>query len=112
MTARTLLQQGGPAYPVPREFAHLIAMAERENADQPTEQAYIEDVAKCLQGPTLRDYFAAKAMASLITEPVWNQSVPGTPLVTAYGNDIPAGPDRFAVVAYRIADAMLKARQS
>ena len=45
------------------------------------------------QGLTIRDYFAAKAMQALISEP-----------------SLKATMDEFANRAYQIADAMLKAR--
>ena len=49
------------------------------------------------QGMTLRDYFAAKAMAAMIAHPDSSVDVP---------------PSAFANGAYRMADAMLKARQA
>lgn len=48
------------------------------------------------EGMTLRDYFAAKAMQSLLAKDTWEQS----------------GPDMFARDAYAMADAMLEARKS
>ncbi len=53
------------------------------------------------EGLSLRDYFAAKALAALIAEPV-------------EGVTQPLGPDcaiEFAHDAYAFADAMLKARK-
>ena len=47
------------------------------------------------KGMTLRDYFAAKAMAAMIAHPDSSVDVP---------------PSAFANGAYRMADAMLKAR--
>ena len=47
------------------------------------------------QGMTLRDYFAAKAMTGLLTAEI----------VGEYSNE------HVAEIAYRIADAMLKARE-
>ena len=44
-------------------------------------------------GMELRDYFAARAMQAMISEP-----------------SLTATPDEFATKAYEIADAMLKAR--
>lgn len=46
------------------------------------------------QGMTLRDYFAAKAMQGILTDP-----------------DITMGADKIAEWAYAQADAMLKARE-
>jgi hypothetical protein len=48
------------------------------------------------QGMTLRDYFAAKAMTGLLTAEI----------VGEYSNE------HVAEIAYRIADAMLKAREA
>jgi hypothetical protein len=48
------------------------------------------------EGMTLRDYFAAKAMQTYMINEVWN-------------------PDTYkgaAITAYRVADAMLKAREA
>lgn len=45
-------------------------------------------------GMELRDYFAAKAMQAMISEP-----------------SLMATPDEFAAKAYEIADAMMKARE-
>jgi len=65
-------------------------------------------------GMTLRDYFAAKAMAALIAEPNWDQeSESGLALVFALTNDLTAcGADRYSAAAYRVADAMLTARSA
>jgi hypothetical protein len=48
------------------------------------------------QGMTLRDYFAAKAMTGLLTAEI----------VGEYSNE------HVAEISYRIADAMLKARET
>ena len=64
---------GGPAFPV-------------------NEEALIRN----LQGMTLRDYFAAKAMQGMLACPVQPQS----------------GADLYARDAYFVADAMLKAREA
>ena len=48
-------------------------------------------------GMTLRDYFAAKAMAAMIAHPDSSVDVP---------------PSAFANGAYRMADAVLKAREA
>ena len=52
--------------------------------------AYVDD------GMTLRDYFAAKAMTGLLTAEI----------VGEYSNE------HVAEISYRIADAMLKAREA
>jgi hypothetical protein len=49
------------------------------------------------EGMTLRDYFAAKAMAAYASSADWR---------------IDMGPDETAFAAYKQADAMLKARET
>jgi hypothetical protein len=46
-------------------------------------------------GMTLRDYFAAKAMQGLLSD-----------------TNVMGKPDEFAVRAYKVSDAMLKAREA
>lgn len=80
-------QDGGPAFP------QAFAMSPKPD-----------------QGMTLRDHFAGLAMHALIAEPV----VPGcaaTVLQFAEDGPIRGGPDRYAFAAYKMADAMLRARQ-
>ena len=60
-------------------------------------------------GMRLRDYFAAKAMVALITEPKWCDG--HTPLVAEIGPKGVLGAGRYASAAYAMADAMLKARK-
>ena len=62
-------------------------------------------------GATLRDYFAAKAMAALISEPPFGDG--STAAVVSFGDGIKCTPlERYAHVAYRFADAMLRAREN
>jgi hypothetical protein len=65
---------GGPAFPAPAGVSHITE-----------------------QGMTLRDYFAAKAMAAYASSADWR---------------IDMGPDETAFAAYKQADAMLKAREA
>lgn len=58
-------------------------------------------------GLTLRDYFAAKAMAALITEPAPSGSAL---LVQATGPGGEVEIESFAVAAYLMADAMIAIR--
>lgn len=61
-------------------------------------------------GMTLRDYFAAKALAALITEPPWGE---GSQAITSRLSDATGDEAmNYANVAYKIADAMLKAREA
>lgn len=65
-------------------------------------------------GMTLRDYFAAKAMAALIAEPVsdgWQSTVAHW-ANKLQGHAQMSGPDIVAHVAYMMADAMLKTREA
>lgn len=64
------------------------------------------------EGMSLRDYFAAKAMHALMTEPSWGNG--SSSMVHAWAKDSrtkPGTPERYALVAYEMADAMLKARE-
>jgi hypothetical protein len=84
------IKNGGPAFPVQWQDRDGQFVAE--------------------PGMTLRDYFAAKAMAALISEPICHDG--GTPCVLIFSKGAEAdGPDRFAIAAYKIADAMLRFRE-
>ena len=61
----------------------------------PVEMIYTQENEK-FNGMTLRDYFAAKAMTGLLTAEI----------VCEYSNE------HVAEISYRIADAMLKAREA
>ncbi len=60
-------------------------------------------------GLSIRDYFAAKAMAALIAEPL-NEG--GTTVHRTRHLLLSAGPDIIARAAYMMADAMLNAREA
>jgi hypothetical protein len=65
------------------------------------------------QGMTLRDYFAAKALVGLISEPI--SEITESTCVHCTPNDDEqtrywAPGERLAIAAYVLADAMLKAR--
>ena len=62
---------------------------------RPASEAHMHGMHKPQEGMTLRDYFAAKAMTGLLTAEI----------VGEYSNE------HVAEIAYRIADAMLKARE-
>jgi len=64
--------------------------------NQPAFPAMHFDLAENEHGLTMRDYFAAKAMTGLLTAEI----------VGEYSNE------HVAEIAYRIADAMLKAREA
>ena len=71
------------------------------------------DIAVQHFGMSLRDYFAAKALAALIAEPNWNPDGSGVAIFVAFTNDLQiTGAARYAAAAYRVADAMMAARES
>lgn len=64
-------------------------------------------------GISMRDYFAAKALAALIAEPQRGEGCTST-LSQVYGGNVSIGMDIehvFAKVSYAMADAMLAARE-
>jgi hypothetical protein len=65
-------------------------------------------------GMSLRDYFAAKAMQGLIAEPVEHGRTSFSAWITEdfTSTKDTKRPDRLATAAYRMADAMLKARNA
>lgn len=83
---------GGPAFPT-------------ENARQTGNTTWH------YEGMTLRDYFAAKAMHALVTEPPWGDG--GIATVHSWSKDFHGGDAiaRFAHASYKMADAMLAARK-
>jgi hypothetical protein len=84
---------GGPAFPCDAIFG-------RDDDGRPSE---INS-----EGMTLRDYFAAKALPALIAEPSWGEGA--NPVFSRLGKDGKDEAEMFAKAAYRLADAMLKAR--
>lgn len=60
---------------------------------------------------TLRDYFAAKAMVALIAEPPWVEGSNSSVMVWTRDISDMAPMDLFATASYRMADAMLRARE-
>lgn len=83
-------ETGGPAFPV-----------------TPTDRS--GQIADTEIGMTLRDYFAAKAVAALITEPMWNEMQ--VAMVLKIGRKPLAGAELYASAAYALADAMLESRK-
>ena len=77
-----MINNGGPAFPV----------WELNGKDQPEMTGF---------GMTLRDYFAAKFAAAMMTNIDYQREVGG-----------PTIAERVAAIAYRMADAMLKAREA
>lgn len=66
------------------------------------------------KGMSLRDYFAAKALVGLISEPASGTTNVTVVSVTGrYAGAEPVGvAEQFAEAAYLLADAMLKVRQA
>ena len=84
---------GGPAFP---HVADVIQM----NGNMATVKNYTQG------GMTLRDYFAAKAMAALYASR-YEYEFTGAPRTPEFCKLM----DELAVDAYQMADAMLKARE-
>lgn len=82
---------GGPAFPV-ADYDHMIF--------QPTTVA---ETKRDLSGMSLRDYFAAKALAAMIRNTVRSVGL---------GVSYPDNNANFALAAYAVADAMLAARSA
>lgn len=61
----------------------------------------------------LRDEIAIKAMSAIIMEPMWTQSTYAAPYYILEGDviDDENYSDRIARSAYKVADAMLRARK-
>ncbi len=94
------IETGGPAFPMQEPQAiHDFAVAAIDGITDPDERdrAYTKARTEAASGATLRDYFAAKAMQSLLTtidefpDEHWRTGV--------------------AMDAYQMADAMLAARK-
>ncbi len=81
------IDDGGPAFPIP------LAMAMNANI----EPVVIDSQDRCASGMSLRDYFAAKAMASIIAVFPPNDAMPKESEVAKW--------------SYDQADAMLAARK-
>jgi hypothetical protein len=86
------INDGGPAFPLPVNDEQCRARFDSGYG-----------------GMTLRDYFAAHAMAALIAEPLNEGERSAASAWTARMQM--RGPDLIATAAYIMADAMLKARE-
>lgn len=96
------IETGGPAFPMQEpQSIHAFAMAAVDGITDSKERdrAYLKARAEAVGGATLRDYFAAKAMAGLMANTSFFEDVGGTDSV------------RTARLAYLTADAMLAARK-
>jgi len=87
------IDDGGPAFPIP------VAMCQNVNG----EAIVIDSQDRCVGGLSLRDYFAAKAMAAMIDSSVHSES---------FADFHDGSAQTYAAKAYIMADAMLLARKS
>jgi len=88
---------GGPAFP--QDYGHTKVIAQMFDSGELT-ALELQKATRTLAGMTLRDYFAAKAMQGLITSASLSRTE------SWYDEE------RVAESAYKMADAMLKARAS
>ena len=100
------INDGGPAFPLSSPAAEWSP--ERMDDAGKTTPAHWKASAG-IGGMSLRDYFAAKAVAALIAEPPWHQGGTSVAARLSPPNDGDEAAN-FASAAYRIADAMLKER--
>lgn len=99
------INDGGPAFPMQDQQAiHAWAQAKIEILGLETtaerDAAYIQARAEAIGGMSLRDYFAAKAMAAMLAGHF-----------SHYGHESYWPRPEVASEAYGVADAMLAARQ-
>ena len=94
------INTGGSAFPMPEKEAVAYAKAIEDLSNPALDVAeviFYSNLANALQGMTLRDYFAAKAMQGL---------------VAGAAHDEPINLHGAAEWSYNMADAMLKAREA
>lgn len=101
-------ETGGPAFPCSENgTSHTIAMAamlqlpETASTDE-KDKVYIQTKANAMQGMSLRDYFAAKALQGTLASP----QIKGNSDLDSWRHA------DFAQFAYSLADAMLAARSA
>ena len=87
----TTINDGGPAFPV----------WELNGKEQPEMTGF---------GMSIRDYFAAKFAAAMMTATSADHDYPNIDYQRDVGG--PTVAERVATIAYRMADAMLKAREA
>ncbi|MCA8502192.1 hypothetical protein LGN13_10850 [Burkholderia multivorans] len=89
------INDGGPAFPTGLKATRI------EMAGGRYEGTHVAEFAAAAPGMTLRDYFAAKAMAGML-------AYPGCESRGSHHNN--NTPDGVAAMAYEYANAMLRAR--
>lgn len=88
-----MINDGGPAFPLPVEDMQCRSRFESGYG-----------------GMTLRDYFAARFAAAMMTATSSDHDYPNIDYQRDVGG--PTVAERVATIAYRMADAMLKAREA
>lgn len=88
-----MINDGGPAFPLPVEDQQCRSRFESSYG-----------------GMTLRDYFAAKFAAAMMTATSADRDYPNIDYQQDAGG--PTVAERVATIAYRMADAMLRAREA
>ena len=89
----TTINDGGPAFPLPVEDLRCRSRFESGYG-----------------GMSIRDYFAAKFSAAMLTATSADHDFPNIDYQRNGGG--PTVAERVATIAYRMADAMLKAREA
>jgi hypothetical protein len=99
------MNNGGPAFPCAWENDGDM------NATAPNGHVVPPGCTELMHGMTMRDYFAAKALMGLLAEPFSDDAPPTSEYVGGekLQDDLPG--DVIARAAYRLADAMLRARE-
>jgi hypothetical protein len=100
---------GGPAFPInDAAMVHTVAAAAIQGVSDSAERdrIYIEASRRAASGMTLRDYFAARALIGLMSEPLMGNTPATAFSITKDENLV----DTYAISAYKLADAMLAAR--
>ena len=88
----TQIKDGGPAFP--QDYKHTEVVTRMQQLGEISTEQLLE-CTKQLRGISVRDYFAAKAMQGMVS--------------AEFAGNVTT--DYWAEEAYKVADAMLKARQ-
>ncbi|MDR9051735.1 hypothetical protein [Burkholderia multivorans] len=97
------INDGGPAFPTGLKATRI------EMAGGRYEGTHVAEYAAAAPGITLRDYFAAKALQGLLADPSTNTAINSTDR-DFIEREQQKFADLTARAAYRMADAMLRAR--
>ena len=106
------IKDGGPAFP--QDYEHTKAAILTHQAGEISAEQLLH-CARQLRGMTLRDYFAAEAMTSIISNTTWFDAITETASKALHVENVVElsleVKKMCAGHAYDFADAMLKARQ-